>query len=203
MQRRPEQISAIESHLAYWLYYVGYRLFDRLRDQTLELGVTAAESVFLRKLHEHEQGAMPSRLASRLGLTRGHISRLAMRLEIKGLVNRTKSVSDRRAKILTLTGVGRALVPMLAEVADESNAGTFGGAGDAPCATIEAVMKWIVRVNRWRFVPPGQCRVVCQHRYRYADEDEYGYEDADGDGYGLGSSGMAGFECQSDTEGEE
>ena len=64
MQRRPEPISALESHLAYWLHYVGYRIFHELHHRALEFGVTAAESVVLRKLYEHEQGAMPSRLAA-------------------------------------------------------------------------------------------------------------------------------------------
>ena len=169
MQRRPDRISPVESQLAYWLYYVGYRLFHELRQRSLEFGVTAAESVLLRKLYEHENGAMPSRLASQLGLTRGHVSRLARRLEIKGLIDRDQSLSDRRALILTLTGVGRALVHMLASLADKTNARHFGGAGEAPRQTIEAVMKWIVRRNRFRFVPLGRCRIVDTYRYRVRD----------------------------------
>ena len=178
LQRRLEGIGPIEANLAYWVHYVGERLSQQLRAQTLEFGVTAAESVLLRKLHEHEQGVMPSRLAWRLGLSCGHVSRLAMRLEIKGLVHRAPSVSDGRAKRLRLTEYGRALLPYLAAVADESNAGSFGGVEDASCASIEAVMKWIVRMNRWRFIPPDRCRVV--DAYRDSDED------GDGDGYDLG-----------------
>jgi DNA-binding MarR family transcriptional regulator len=170
MQRRPEGISPVESHLAYWLHYVGYRLFHELRRRTRKLGVTAAESVLLRKLLEHEHGAMPSLLALRLGLTRGYVSRLAMRLEIKGLINRTKSVSDRRALILTLTGVGRALVAYLAAAADETNARNFSGAGDARLEAIEKVMKGIVYRGRFRFVSQDRCRILSEHRY--------------GDGYG-------------------
>jgi DNA-binding MarR family transcriptional regulator len=180
MQRRPERISPVESHLAYWLNYVGYRISHELRHRTLEFAVTAAESVVLRKLYEHENGAMPSHLALRLGLTRGYISRLAMRLEIKGLINREKSGSDRRALILTLTGYGRALVAYLAAVADETDARNFGAAGQAYRDSIERVMKWIVRRDRFRFVPPGQCRIIHEHRYGYADEDD----DGDGEGYG-------------------
>jgi DNA-binding MarR family transcriptional regulator len=161
MQRGPERISAVESHLAYWLHYVGYRLSHELRLRTQEFGVTAAEWVVLRVLYEN--GAMPSHLASRLGLTRGHISRLAMRLEIKGLINREKSVSDRRALILTLTGIGRALVSYLAAMADKTDARNFGGAGDAWLEIIEKVMKWIVYRGRFRFVPPGQCRIIREH----------------------------------------
>jgi DNA-binding MarR family transcriptional regulator len=164
MQRRPEQISPVESHLAYWLNYVGYRLAHELRLRTLEFGVTAAESVVLRKLYEHEDGVMPSRLASRLGLTRGYVSRLAVRLEAKGLINREKSVADRRALTLRVTDMGRALLPVLAAAADKTNARNFVGVGDAPLETVERVIKWIVYRRRFRFVPPGRCRI---RGYRY------------------------------------
>jgi DNA-binding MarR family transcriptional regulator len=160
LQHGPEGISPVESHLAYWSHYVGYRLFHELRRRTRKFGVTAAESVVLRKLLEHEHGAMPSLLALRLGLSRGYLSRLAMRLEIKGLLNRTKSVSDRRALTLTLTGVGRAVLGYLAAAADETNGRNFGAAGDATRDTVEAVVKGIVRRDRFRFVPPGRCHCV-------------------------------------------
>ena len=38
MQRRPERISPVESHLAYWVHYVGNRLFQKLRERTLKFG---------------------------------------------------------------------------------------------------------------------------------------------------------------------
>jgi len=43
MQRGSEQISAVESHLAYWLHYVGYRLSHELGRKARRSGVTAAE----------------------------------------------------------------------------------------------------------------------------------------------------------------
>ena len=161
MQRhRPEPLSSLESHLSYWLHYVGQRIFLELHRRALQYGVTAAESVFLRKLHEYENGVTPSILAWHLGLSRGHISRLAMRLEIKGLVDRDRSRSDRRARILSLNGYGRVLLPYLAAAANGTDARSFGVAGDGPRESIEGVMKWIVRVNRCRWVPPGRCRIV-------------------------------------------
>jgi DNA-binding MarR family transcriptional regulator len=101
---------------------------------------------------------MPTRLAVRLGLTRGTISKLAVRLEAKGLLNRHKSLSDRRAQMLTLTESGRALVPILAALADQVDARNFGTGDFVPRETIGQVMKWIVRRNRFRFVPPAQDR---------------------------------------------
>ena len=109
MQGPPLPISTLESYLSYWLHYVGYRLSHELGRKTQKLGVTAAEWVFLRKLHENE--SMPSHLAARLGLTRSAISKLAKRLEAKALIHRTKSLLDGRAKLLKLTQLGRELVP--------------------------------------------------------------------------------------------
>jgi DNA-binding MarR family transcriptional regulator len=182
MQRPPQQISPVESHVVYWLHYVGCRLFHELRLGALEFGVTAAESVVLRKLHEHENGAMPSHLALRLGLSRGYISRLAVRLEAKGLIHREKSLPDRRTLVLRLTDLGRALLPTLSGLADRINARNFAGAGEAAHETIEKVMKWNVHRHRYRFVPPVRCRI---RKYRYLhlgidwdlDEDEDEDED--------------------------
>jgi DNA-binding MarR family transcriptional regulator len=171
MQRWPEQISPVESHLAYWLRYVGYRLCQELRQRARKFGVTAAEWVLLRKLCEYEHGEMPSRLAWRLGLSRGHVSRLAKRLEIKGLIHREKSLSDRRALILTLRAAGRAVIPYVAGAADETNARNFGGTGEAVNETLERVVKGIVHRDRFRFVPPERCRINRKLWYMAPDWD--------------------------------
>ena len=166
MQRRIERANTLESYLAYWVHYVGYRLSHELYRRMQKFGVTAAEWVVLRKLYEDiETGAMPSLLALRLGLTRSAISKLAKRLEAKELILRTKSLPDRRAKLLTLTVAGRILVPRLAALADETNARNSRGAGLEWRQRIEQVMKWIVRRDRLRFVPPGQCRLIPESRY--------------------------------------
>jgi DNA-binding MarR family transcriptional regulator len=170
MQRRIERANALESYLAYWVHYVGYRLSHELYRRMQKFGVTAAEWVVLRKLYEDvENGAMPSQLARQLGLTRSAISKLAKRLEAKELLRRTKSFPDRRAKRLTLTTLGRFLVPRLAALADETNARNFRGAGLAWRERIEQVMKWIVRRDRLRFVPPGHCSVIPE--YQHGDID--------------------------------
>ena len=157
------------------MHYVGYRLFHELFRGVQKFGVTAAEWVALRKLHENlekgETGTMPSHLALQLGLTRSAISKLAARLEAKGLIDREKSLPDRRAKLLTLTTLGRILVPRLAALADETNARNFRGAGLAWRERIEQVMKWIVRRDRLRFVPLGQCSILPEIRSMDVDWD--------------------------------
>jgi DNA-binding MarR family transcriptional regulator len=176
MQRSPEAISPVESHLAYWVNYTGYRLAHQLRLRSQQFGVTAAEWVVLRKLYE--KSTISSHLALRLGLNRSTVSRLAVRLEAKGFLNRKKSVSDRRTLSLTLTDTGRALVPVLAAAADKTNARNFTGIGDAPLEIIERVIKWIVYRHQYRFVPPGRCRV---RKYHYLELELDIDWDGDGD----------------------
>jgi DNA-binding MarR family transcriptional regulator len=179
MQRRPDQISPVESHLAYWLNYAGYRLAHQLRLRTRRLGVTAAEWVVVRKLYGEE--AMPSALARRLGLNRSTICRLGMRLEAKGLIHRDKSLSDRRTLTLRLTQKARALMPLLADAADWNNALYLAEAGNAPLETVERVIKWFIYRCRFRFVPQDRCRVR-KYPYLHLGLDWQGEEEEDGDG---------------------
>jgi DNA-binding MarR family transcriptional regulator len=180
-QSPPRPPSPVEAHLAYWLHYVGDRLFHSLRRRALACGVTAAESVLLRKLYEYENGVMPIRLAARLGLSRGYVSRLARRLDAKGLIHREKSLSDRRTLTLTLTELGRACLPTLARAADKTNALYFTGAGEAAPQTLEQVMKWIVYRGRFRLVPPVRCRIR-KYRFPYLIDMDLEANEVDEDG---------------------
>lgn len=184
MQRRPIP-NSVESQLTYWLHYVGFRVSYQLCLRTQKFGITAAESVVLRKLYGND--AMPSHLARSLGFARGTISKLAARLEAKQLLSRKKSLPDRRAKLLSLTSIGRAVVPVLDAMAEEVDGRNFSRVGQEPHETIERVMKWIVRCSHRRFVPLGRCRI--SPTYHYGGQ-EFGYE----------LSGLTGLECQPNAE---
>lgn len=68
-----------------------------------------------------EKAIAPSELASRMGMTRGAISKLADRLIAKSMLKRTADPKDGRAQTLALTSAGRALVPSLAALADTND----------------------------------------------------------------------------------
>jgi len=87
-------------------------------------GVTVAEWVFLRVLHDMER-CTPSLLAERMGMTKGAVSKLAERLDRKVLIVRRAHPDDRRSQLLALTSTGRALVPKLAGFADQNDASFF------------------------------------------------------------------------------
>ena len=151
MLRWKGRVSPIEVNLGYWLHYVGYRISHELGLRTQKFGVTAAEWVVLRALYD--KGAMPSHLAMRLGLTRGAISKLVDRLLAKDLVTRTASKEDRRWQDIALTPKGRALVPRLAALADVNDREFFGVLSAGERATLERILKKIVRQRDMTAVP--------------------------------------------------
>jgi DNA-binding MarR family transcriptional regulator len=144
-------VSPLEAHLGYWLRFVSNHVSHAFSRKLSAFEVTVAEWVFMRELYG---GALaPSELASRLGMTRGAISKLADRLDGKSLVSRTADKIDRRYQALALTTSGRALVPKLSAAADRNDAEFFGHLKPAERTMIESAMKEIVRRYDLRNVP--------------------------------------------------
>ncbi|MBB3773951.1 DNA-binding MarR family transcriptional regulator [Angulomicrobium tetraedrale] len=116
--------SELTDHLGYWLRYVSNHVSHAFARKVDAHGVTVAEWVVMRHLFEVERLA-PSRLAERIGMTRGAVTKLADRLIAKSLLARTADPADGRAQTLALTPAGRALVPQLAALADANDAEFF------------------------------------------------------------------------------
>src|SRR5262245_8579165 len=104
-------VSALEAHLGYWLRMVSNQVSNAFAEKVAARGVTVAEWVVLRELYEN--GMIQSALAERMDMTRGAISKLADRLEARGLIARSADDHDARLQILELTAPGRRLVPAL------------------------------------------------------------------------------------------
>ncbi|MBL4918977.1 MarR family winged helix-turn-helix transcriptional regulator [Szabonella alba] len=111
--------SDLTDHLGYWLRMVSNAVSHGFARRVEAEGVTVAEWVFLRALFDSE-GMAPTVLADRMGMTRGAISKLADRVEAKGLILRQGAAG--RGQILSLTTAARALVPRLAALADANDA---------------------------------------------------------------------------------
>ncbi|MDE1996694.1 MAG: MarR family transcriptional regulator [Rhizobiaceae bacterium] len=117
-------------------------------------GVTVAEWVILRELYDVDALA-PSRLAERMGMTRGAISKLADRLLAKALIERTADPEDGRAHTLALSVEGLRIVPDLARLADENDASFFGHLSTNERTQIEAILKGIVEKRGLTDIPIG------------------------------------------------
>ena len=147
-----QTVSAMETHLGYWLRFVSNHVSLAFARKVAARGVTVAEWVILRELFDADRTA-PSAVAERLGMTRGAISKLADRLEAKDLLVRTADKNDRRYQALALTAKGRALVPALAALADTNDAEFFGHLSRAERERLTAAMKDIVRRRNLKTIP--------------------------------------------------
>jgi DNA-binding MarR family transcriptional regulator len=151
METKPVAVSSLEAHLGYWLRYVSNHVSQSFAAKLAARGVTVAEWVALRCLHDGEMA--PSALAGRLGMTRGAITKLADRLAARKLLLRRADGADGRARRLTLSALGRRLVPELAALADRNDAECFAALGSIDRAALEKILRTLVRQLDLKTVP--------------------------------------------------
>lgn len=145
-------VSHLTSHLGYWLRFVSNQVSYAFARKLERDGVTVAEWAILRELYGAQEHG-PSRLAEKMGLSRGAISKLADRLIAKRLVARTDRDDDARAHMLALTPAGEELVPRLAAAADINDAEFFDHLTCEDRATVERVLKMIVERRGFKSIP--------------------------------------------------
>ena len=146
------EISALESHLGYWMRSISNHVSHAFSRKLESHGVTVAEWVVMRKLWNVEQ-TPPSTLAAQLGLTRGAISKLIERLVSKELVSRSSDEVDRRYQSITLSESGRRLVPQLAELADQNDAAFFGHLDETQRQALLALLQDIAQRHHLKEPP--------------------------------------------------
>jgi DNA-binding MarR family transcriptional regulator len=144
--------SDLTAHLGYWLRYVSNHVSQGFARKVEAHGVTVAEWVLLRQLLD-EEALAPSRLAERMGMTRGAITKLADRLVAKSLLVRAANPEDGRAQTLALTPAGRALVPGLAALADANDAEFFDHMAPGDRAALLRILQGIVEQRGLKSIP--------------------------------------------------
>ena len=147
-----QPVSDLTSHLGFWLRQVSNHVSQAFARKVEAHGVTAAEWVLMRQLLEVEALA-PSRLAERMGMTRGAVTKLADRLIAKSLLVRAADTQDGRAQTLALTSSGRAIVPRLAALADANDAEFFDHLASEDRAALFRILKEIVEKRGLTSVP--------------------------------------------------
>ncbi|MFP5514034.1 MAG: MarR family winged helix-turn-helix transcriptional regulator [Alphaproteobacteria bacterium] len=137
-----ESMSRLTDHLGYWMRMVSNHVSLAFARRLEGKDVTVAEWVMMRDLQDAGPLA-PNRLAERMGMTRGAISKLADRLVAKGLVTRRDDPSDGRAQSLELSETGSLLLPELARLADENDAAAFDCLTPEERAQLDRLLKKI------------------------------------------------------------
>jgi DNA-binding MarR family transcriptional regulator len=144
--------SDLSAHLGYWLRYVSNHVSQAFARKVEAHGVTVAEWVLMRRLLD-EEALAPSRLAQRMGMSRGAVSKLADRLIAKSLLVRTADPQDGRAQTLSLTRAGRSMVPKLAALADVNDAEFFDYLSPKDRAALLRTLQEIVEKHGLKSLP--------------------------------------------------
>lgn len=147
-----DSVSGLGDHLGFWLRYVSNHVSHAFATKLAKKGVTVAEWALMRALYGREP-LPPSRVAGEMGMTRGAITKLADRLIAKSLLLREASAKDGRAQTLSLTPKGRALVPVLARLADANEEEFFAHLTAAERKTLERLLKRMVERAGMKTLP--------------------------------------------------
>ncbi|MFF3915950.1 MarR family winged helix-turn-helix transcriptional regulator [Streptomyces sp. NPDC001852] len=133
--------SGLHDHLGYWLRRLSDEVHSRFEAELGRHDVTVSQwGVMISVFHGHDT---TKAVAAHMDIDPGAVSRLVDRLAAKDLVRREPDPASRRTVRLLLTDAGRALVPVLAEIADRNDAHYFGSLDAAQRRQLE---EWIRRL---------------------------------------------------------
>ena len=107
--------------IAFQLSALGALVSSRFAERTREIGLTPSDAGVLRLLG-HEPGLSQRSLADRLGAVPSRVVSLIDSLQARGLVERTRSSTDRRNYELRLTAEGAKEVGKLRRIAEAHEA---------------------------------------------------------------------------------
>ncbi|MGW2646274.1 MarR family winged helix-turn-helix transcriptional regulator [Streptomyces sp. NPDC001393] len=130
--------SGLHDHLGYWLRRLSDEVHSRFEAELGRHDVTVSQwGVMISVFHGHDT---TKAVAAHMDIDPGAVSRLVDRLVAKDLVRREPDPASRRTVRLVLTDAGRALVPVLAGIADRNDAHYFGSLDAAQRRQLE---EWI------------------------------------------------------------
>jgi MarR family transcriptional regulator, lower aerobic nicotinate degradation pathway regulator len=139
----PASVPDLTAHIGYWLRQVSNHVSHAFARKLAAKDVTVAEWALMRVLYRTEP-TLPSRLAEKMGLTRGAITKLADRLIAKALVVREADPDDGRVQTLSLTPRGIRFVPALAALAEQNEAECFAHLTEDERRLLKNVLQQIV-----------------------------------------------------------
>lgn len=150
--KRNRQASELVAHIGFWMRLVSNNVSQSFARKLEKSGVTVAEWVVLREMHETEVTS-PGKIAEIAGLTKGAISKLVSRLLEKKLVHRQEASGDRRYQDIKLTQKGISLIPKLATLADENDEAFFSVLTKSERKTLITMLKKLANTHQLKKMP--------------------------------------------------
>ncbi len=132
-------IHSLQDRVGYWHERLAQSLAADLDRRLAPHGASAAQFGLLVILVRGESNTVRG-AALRLNLDGAAVTRLADRLQAKGLVAREPDTTDKRSVRLRLTDAGRSLVPKLVAAADAHERAWFGSLSFAELRQYKAVL---------------------------------------------------------------
>lgn len=145
-------IHALDAHLGFWLRFVSNHVSARFQKLLEAQGTTVTEWVALRTLFDKPH-TTHAELIDALGMTKGAASKVISRLEEKGLALRQQVEGGAREQRVSLTDAGRALVPTLADQADQNEEHFFGHLAAEERAALMKTFQELVIHHQFKEVP--------------------------------------------------
>lgn len=142
----------LHAHLGFWLRFVSNHVSLRFQQMLQAQGVTVTEWVALRTLWDASETSH-AELVQVLGMTKGAASKVVSRLEEKGLAERQFAGESARDQALVLSAAGKALVPVLAAVADANDDHFFGHLGAQERQALLQAMQALVQHHQLQDIP--------------------------------------------------
>ena len=144
--------SPLEAHLGFWLRFVSNLVSIRFQQLLEAKGVSVTEWVALRTLWARDE-TRHAELIQALVMTKGAASKVISRLEEKGLAQRQFASGNSRDHSLALTPSGKAMVPLLAAMADANDEHFFGHLDAQERQVLMTTMKALVQHHQLKDIP--------------------------------------------------
>jgi len=144
--------SDLELHLGYWLRRVSNHVSGAFARALQTRHTSVAEWVVLCHVRERP-GITPGELAEALDLTRGAVSKVIDKLELKNWTRRSTKPGDSRVQLLSLTRRGSLILPQLVEIAHQNDRVFFYGLEADERATLRRLLGKLAEFHQIKDVP--------------------------------------------------
>lgn len=141
-----DDVRAIGQQVCFALYAASRAMVAVYRPMLDRLGLTYPQYLVMTVLWER-RAATVSEVATALRLTTGTLSPLLKRLEIAGLITRTRLAADERTVEIRPTTPGRDLQIAARQLGAEVTASLVGGADGVPVGDLVALRRLLERMT--------------------------------------------------------